>query len=197
MVLLSSALQRSRSLSSLRMRAARCRGLGASSCRVTSTYFIFLHKHFTPKLLRLPARFLSSVPHTPLSSFEHLIEALFSSLLCITMNAGGLFWGLGVFRLYCWLESVYWTWLAVPLPLWDALILSSGLSFLFVEPLLLEEDVKAALSEVNCLSACVWNIFSFSLFALISWGHFVFLLFLCSTSFDINLLTIVLPSQQN
>lgn len=162
------------------VRAACCRRLGASSCTVTSTYFIFLQKHFTPQLLRLPAQFLSSVLHTPLSSFEHLIEALFNSLLCIIMKAGGLFWGLRVFRLYCWLESVYWTWLAVPLPLRDALILSSGLSFLFVEPLLLEEDVKAALSEVNCLSSCVLNVFSFSrCFVSLHWFPEAILFFFC------------------
>lgn len=40
--------------------------------------------------------------------------------------------------------------LAASAALSEALILSSGFSFLFVEPLLVEEDVKAALFEVNC-----------------------------------------------
>lgn len=40
----------------------------------------------------------------------------------------------------------------------DALNLSPGFSILFVEPLLVEEDIRAALSEANCVFVCVLSL---------------------------------------
>lgn len=145
-------------------------------CNTTTTttiYFIFLQRHFPLQLLMF-AHFLSSCLHSPLYSFEILIEPLFNSFhISIIINAGGLFWGHSELILTQMLVGVglfNQAGCAVLLcSVCSALILSSGLSFLFLELLLVEEDVEAALSEVKCVFClCLLFYSHFSFFALIS-----------------------------